>query len=254
MSVKRQLALLHRCVCFLGAMILGCSAGQLCAQGGPLRCVNGSTQGQQFVSTNSLLTPRKAQLATDRAREDILHGDLKSAQKELTRALDVAPHYAVALATQGAVSLQAGNIDGAAKAFQRAIEEDSTLGAAYLGVGIALIAQRRFKEAITPLNHATSLLPSSWYAHLEFGLARLGTGDTEAALQEASLAEHFAGPDPERRSGASYLRAIICEVMKDPDRANKYLAETITRAPDGFYATLAKARGVERFQSVTDGK
>ena len=249
MSIDQQPTLLRRCELFLRTLLLVCSSWQACAQGDALQVINGNLQRQQFISTNQLLTPSKARQATERASADILHGRIESARKELSRALNVAPHYGVALATQGAVDLQVGNIDGAAKAFQQAMEDDPTLGAAYVGLGMVLIAQGRFKEALIPLDHATSLLPGSWYVHFELGLAHVGLRNVDAALQQADLAERFAGPDSERRSGVSYLRAMVYAVMKDSERAEKYRVETITRDPNGIYATLAKRRSIERNQS-----
>ena len=254
MSVIEQTTRLHRYGHLVGGLVLVCSAATACAQGDAQQFINRSLKGQQFVSKNQLLTPRKAQRAADRAREDMLHGHPESAQKELTCALDIAPNYAVALATVGALKLQAGNLDEAAKAFQQAVEQDPTLGAAQLGAAMVLIAQGKFKESLTPIDRATTLLPSSWLVHLEAGVAHLGVGNTEAALQEVEFAERFAGPDPEGRSGVTYLRAMVYDALKDPDRAMKYLAETINRDPGGYYAALAKRR-VERLQvAVTDMK
>ena len=234
-------------------MFVVCCAEAVCAQSDALQFANEGAQGQQFVSTNQLLAPRKARQATDRAREDILRGRLDAAQKELSRALDMAPHYAVALAMQGAVNLQTGKIDAAAKAFEDALEQDQTLGAAYVGSAVVLIARDKYKDALIPLERAASLLPGSWYVHIEAGMANLGIGNTEAALKEAEGAERCAGPDPERRSGTSYLRGMVYSVMKDSARANKYLAETIARDPGGFYAALARRRANE-FQFAVAAK
>ncbi len=234
--------------------ILLSSAGSACAQKDSLLPINRNPQGQQFVSTNQLMAPRKAQQATERARQDILRGRLESAREELARALEVAPHYAVALTMLGAVNLQTDNIEGAATAFQQAVNEDPTLGAAYLGSGMVLMAQDKFKEALAPLNRATGLLPGSWYAHMETGLAHVGAGNAAAASKESALAEQFAGTDAERRSGVSYLRAMVSAVMKDSGGARKYLDETINRAPDGFYAALAR-KTIDRVQAgVTNPK
>ena len=229
-------------------VILLSSARSACAQNESLLPVNRNPQGQQFVSTNQLMAPRKAQKQTERARQDILRGRLESAREELARALEVAPHYAVALTMLGAVNLQSDNIEGAATAFQQATNEDPTLAAAYLGSGMVLMARAKFKEALTPLNRATGLLPGSWYAHLETGLADAGAGNAAAATKEAELAEQFAGTDAERRSGVSYLRAMASAVVKDSGGARKYLDESINRSPDGFYASLAK-KIIERAQA-----
>ena len=240
---------LRAAIDLLGILILVSCIGSASAQRDESQFLNRNSQAQQVVSTNQLLAPRKAQQETERARQDILRGHLDSAQKELTSALNVAPHYGVALAMQGAVYLETGNIESAATAFQNAIDEDPSLGAAYLGAGMVLMAKGRFKEALTPLDRAASLVPNSWYMHLETGLAHLGLGNTNAATKEADLAEQSAGADPERNSGVAYLRAMVSKVMKDSDRTKKYLAEAISRNPDGYYASLAK-RGTDRIQAA----
>jgi hypothetical protein len=78
-------------------------------------------------------------------------------------------------------------------------------------------------------------------------LAQLGIGNIEAALKEAELAERFTGTDPEGRSGVSYLHAMVSAQMKDSDGTRKYLADTITLAPHGYYAEQARA-WIERLQ------
>ena len=252
MSVINKPALSHSYICSVGRLLLVFSAVSLFGQVDALQLANPGPQGQTYISTNQLRAPRKALQAADRARADILCGRLEAAQKELTHALDLAPHYAVAIAMQGAVNLQAGNIGGAEEAFKRALKEDPTLGAAYVGAAVVLIAEDRFKDALIPLNRATSLLPNSWYVHLETGLAHLGIGNTDAALLDAELAERFAGRDPERQSGSAYLRAMVYTAMKDSDKARKCFTETINRDPNGFYAALVK-KNVVGFRAAVTG-
>jgi tetratricopeptide (TPR) repeat protein len=116
--------------------------------------VDQSSRAQQMVSKNQLLTPEKALKATARAREDLLRGREESARKEIQRALDISPPCASTLALQGIVQYQDMDYAEASRAFQRSIDEDPTLGAAYLGLGDVFIIQSRFREALIPLDRA----------------------------------------------------------------------------------------------------
>ena len=92
---------------------------------------------QQFVSTNQLLTPEKAQKATERARDALLRGRYEEAQKQVTRALEICPNCAIALTLQGIMKIEGKNYAEAAQTFRQAINADPTLGVAYLGLGQA---------------------------------------------------------------------------------------------------------------------
>ena len=223
----------------LGALTLAGCVETSSAQFGPSKSLVYPVQGQQSVSKNQLLTPSKASKATDRAREDFMRGNFESAQKEIDLALKIAPDCAIALATQGALDFQAGRSDRAASFFQRAINNDPSLGAAYVGLGVILLSQNRFKEALIPLDRAAGLVPGSWYIQFETGLAQLGRGNSEAALEQVKFAARLANGVPERESGVSYLHALVLLQTNDVAVARQYLVNAITRDPKGAYAVAA---------------
>jgi tetratricopeptide (TPR) repeat protein len=212
------------------------------SQVAPKQFADQSFRAQQLVSKNQLLTPKKALKATARAREDLLSGREESARKEIQRALDISPHCGLALSLQGVVSYQDKDYAEASRAFQRSIEEDPTLGAAYVGLGAVLIIQRRFREALIPLDRAVALLPDSWFAHYETALAHLGLGEAVSGLKEIADGEHLAGDDAERRSGFAYLRALANMQLKDSGTAKESLQQAVKCSPNGAYATLAQKR------------
>lgn len=159
-------------------------------------------QSQYNLSVNELLTPKKAQKATEKAREDLIHGRFDSAQREAELALDIFPRCAMALNIQGTVNLRRANYVEAAREFQRAIDADPALGTAYLGLGMAYTSQGRFKEALVPLDRAATFLPSSWTVHFEAALSLLGLREPDTALKEVTFAERFMGLI--RRSGQEF--------------------------------------------------
>ena len=87
------------------AAMVASSAFRASAQSHPIELMTGSSFTQPSVSAKQLLTPEKAQKATDRAREALLHGRYEEAQKQVTRALEICPNCAIALTLQGIMKL-----------------------------------------------------------------------------------------------------------------------------------------------------
>lgn len=233
----------------LAALTVACSVESAFAQIDSTQLVDRGSAGSYLVSRNQLLAPAKALRAAERAQKEFLSGHMDSAQKEITRALDIAPHFGVAKVLQGSVYLDTKNYEGAAKFFQEAIDDDPTLGSAYVLMGATLMSQNRFQAALIPLERAEALLPCAWLVHFVEGSAQLELGNTEAALTQAQLAERVAGTDPKARSAVSYIRALVSLGKKDANSAREYLAETIAREPNGDFAALAK-RKLEQLQPL----
>jgi tetratricopeptide (TPR) repeat protein len=219
------------------------------AQSDPTQFIDLGSSGPQTISRNQLLVPGKAIRAIERARKEIIQGELDSAQREIARALDIDSHFAVAKVLQGAIDLEEKNYASATNLFQQAIGDDPALGGAYAGMAVVLMHQGRFREALPLLDRAEGLSPGAWLVHFAKAWAQLELGNTAAALSQADYAERVAGMDSERRSGASYLRAMVSIHMNDMETAKKLLAEAITRDPASQYAALAK-RELERHEPM----
>jgi tetratricopeptide (TPR) repeat protein len=220
------------------------------AQGSSSRLVAPDLSGQDTVSTNQLLTPNKALQAAQRARKYLIAGRIDQAQKEIAHALDISPHCALALNIQGAIHLETRQFENAGEDFHEAIQADSELGSAYLGLAMSFIARDRLKDALGPLDRATRLLPGSWLIYFEAALTHLGLGDTEAALRQISYAERFTEMDTERKSGNAYLRGLIYINLRDVDRGTRYLEDAVAFDPNGVYATVA-LRGLEKLRPIS---
>ena len=230
------------------AAMLTLSAGFASAQVDSTKFMDKS-QSQNNVSVNQLLTPNKAQRATEKAREDLIHGRFESAQREAELALDIFPRCATALNIQGAVNLWRANYAEAAREFQRAIDADPALGTAYLGLGLTFTYQGRFKEALVPLDRAAAFLPGSWTVHFEAALSHLGVGEPDIALKEVTYAERFMGTDPQKRAGISYLRGVALFQLKGYDASRVELNKALRLDPKGIYSTLARRR-LEQLESI----
>jgi tetratricopeptide (TPR) repeat protein len=204
--------------------------------------VDHSFRTQRLVSKNQLLTPEKALKATAHARDDLLRGRVESARKEIQRALNISPHCALALALQGIAQYQDKDYAEASVAFQRSIDEDPTLAAAYLGLGAVFIIQGRYRESLIPSERAVALLPNSWFPHYQMALAHLGLGESVSGLKEIADGEQLVGNDAERRSGFAYLRGVAYLQLKNYRGAKESLQQAVKCSPNGLYAPLAQER------------
>lgn len=224
-------------------------ATEMFPQSGSSPFVTRDLSVQSTISANQLLTPKKALQAVESARNHLLAGHVDQAQKEVARALEISPHCALALTLRGLIQIEERQFGDAGVDFQDALEADPALGAAYLGLAMSLIGQRRLRNALVPLDRATSLLPGSWLVYYEAAIAHLGLGDADAALTQINYAERFTKMDPEKKSGTAYVRGIAYMDLADYDRAKKHLEDSVAFDPNGPYSILARRR-LEQFRPI----
>ena len=209
------------------------------------------TSTSHTISVNQLLTPDKALRSASRARQFLFRGQIDKAQKEITTALHQSPNYAVALDIQAVIHLHTGDLDAAAREFQAAINADPAIGQAYIGLGILLIARKQYKQALIPLDRAESLLPNIWIVYFETAIADLATGNLDASLKQIRYAESFAAPDPGRKSGTAFVRALVSIKLRDFKTATRFMLDAIKFDPHGRYAPSAQVK-IDQMKPLLD--
>jgi Tfp pilus assembly protein PilF len=123
--------------------------------------------------------------------------EILQAKKEFADELAIDPKNAAAEYILGEMARQASEWPEAIERFSRAARLDTSFGDAFMGWGAALMATRRFEEAVAPLRQAAMLQPGNTAAHYNLGLALLRSGkkeeaDKEFAVQKRLLAEQEA--------------------------------------------------------------
>jgi tetratricopeptide (TPR) repeat protein len=240
---------IRRVILPIGALLLICPAETLFAQTDPGQFIERNSSRLAIVSKNQLLAPEKALRAIQRAHAEIASGHIEAAEKDLARALEIAPHFALAKVMQGAIDIDRGNFDASSTLFQQAIDDDPALGGAYVGIAVVLIHEQRFKAALPLLDRAEGLLPGAWFVHFAKAWAQMELGNIDVALKQADIAEQIAGTDAGERSAVSYLRAIASLHLNDLAAARKHLVEAIARDRGGQYAALANTE-MERLETL----
>jgi tetratricopeptide (TPR) repeat protein len=86
-----------------------------------------------------------------------------------------------------------GDIAGAEAAFRRAVALDAKLDRAWYGLGLALIRQRRFDEAVEALERNTKLQPMSPYGWYQLARVHMDRREPEQARR---IIAHLKGFEP----------------------------------------------------------
>jgi tetratricopeptide (TPR) repeat protein len=114
------------------------------------------------------------------------------AKSNFEKELEIDPNNATSEYVLGELAKNDNDLATAASHYTRATKIDAGFAEAYLGLGIALIAQREFTEAIPPLETYEKMAPDSPTGHYQLALAYNGAGRKDDANREAALQRESA--------------------------------------------------------------
>ena len=121
----------------------------------------------------------------------------EQAKQELQAELAIDPSNAGAEYVLGELARQAQDLPAAEQHFLKATQLESNFADAYLGLGMSLLAEKKYAEAVAPLEKAVKLQPGNPAGHYSLATAYSRTGrkedaDREFALQQQAT-EHAGG-------------------------------------------------------------
>jgi tetratricopeptide (TPR) repeat protein len=114
------------------------------------------------------------------------------AKKNFEDELVIDPSNATAEYVLGELAKEADDLSAAIQHYSRATRLDAGFAEAYLGLGSALVASKRFDDAIPLLERYEKLAPDSPSGHYQLALAYNGIGRKEDANREAALQRETA--------------------------------------------------------------
>lgn len=125
----------------------------------------------------------------------------EEAKQEFAKELQIDPTNAGAEYVLGEIAKHDQNWQEAIQHFSRAAKLDAGFGDAFVGWGGALVSEKKFSDAIAPLESAVKLQPGNPAAHylLAIAYARSGRkedGDREFAIQQKLTQKGAAGETP----------------------------------------------------------
>ena len=116
------------------------------------------------------------------------------AKKELQQELEIDPSNAGAEYVLGELARQAQDLPEAVKHFSKATQLENNFADAYLGLGMSLLAQKNYAEAVAPLEKAVKLQPGNPAGHYSLATAYARTGRKEDAEREFALQQQTSAP------------------------------------------------------------
>jgi tetratricopeptide (TPR) repeat protein len=111
----------------------------------------------------------------------------EQAKKELQAELAIDPSNAGAEYVLGELARQAQDLPGAEQHFLKATQLESNFADAWLGLGMSLLAEKKYAEAVAPLEKAVKMQPGNPAAHYSLATAYSRTGRKEDANREFAL-------------------------------------------------------------------
>ena len=144
--------------------------------GGPFACALRALERGEFSSAETQLTSllaarpwapnERAFLLNKRGVARIGLQRRELARADFEAALEVNPSFAPAIANIGNLLLEAGDLDGAIAAYERAIACDADYAVAYLNLGVAYKRRGRVADGVRALRQAQRLegraIAASW--------------------------------------------------------------------------------------------
>jgi len=111
----------------------------------------------------------------------------EEAKKEMEQEIAIDPSNAGAEYVLGELARQAGQWPEAEEHFSRASKLDAGFGDAFLGLGSSLMSQKKFPEAIAPLEASVKLEPANPTAHYSLAVAYTRSGRKQDGEKEFAI-------------------------------------------------------------------
>jgi tetratricopeptide (TPR) repeat protein len=186
----------------------------------------GGGQGST-VSLTSMQAPGSARKAYEKAEKDLNKNDLKSAEKELTKAVTEYPKYAAAWTLLGMIQQSYKQVDEANKDFNQAIAADPQYAKPYYGLATIAVDSQNWKETIRFTDELNRLAPLAYpEAYFYSGVANFNLNNMDVAERDI---RKFLSLDTEHRRpiAALYLAQILAnkqDFAGAAEQARSYLA------------------------------
>jgi len=189
------------------------------------------------VPGRPLLAP-KAKKAVDDSLQALTGGKLEEAQKDVSKAMQLAPGHPDVLYLQGIIFLKQRNWPRAQEVLEKATQVDPSHARAFEALGMALCDQGKYEAAVVPLERALQLDPAPpWDARWTLAKAYYQQARYDQALQMSQVALSSSnGKAPE----IELLVAQSLTAVGRPEEAARALREFLRDHPDRREAATAR--------------
>ena len=203
------------------------------------------------ISMTSMMAPKDAKKAFEKAQEDLKKKKAEEAQKELQKAVAIYPKYADAWNRLGSLQNQNKDYAGARESFQKAIEADPKLAPPYVEMAILEAREGKWKESADYSGHAIRLDPFDYPVAFYFdALANYNLQNWDAAEKSARQLQKL---DPNHRFplGTRILGSVLAQ-KKDYPGAAQQMRNYLSFAGNAKDADEVRGQ-LKELESITNG-
>jgi tetratricopeptide (TPR) repeat protein len=196
--------------------------------------------------------PRAAKEAYQQGEQSLKKNDLKMAEINLARAIELFPDYYDALELLGSEYIKHEYFDAAAPLLAHAVEVNKNAWHSFYGLGVSLIELKRRNEGLDALRRSVNLNPKSINASMRLGL-ELAKEDqyVDEAIKLLTTVTHMAG----KRLPDAYLAlASLHSRKKQYGAAADALDEYLRAVPTGEHRDEIKQKIQDLRQKETKAK
>jgi tetratricopeptide (TPR) repeat protein len=203
------------------------------------------------VSMTSMMAPKDAKKAFEKAQEALKKKKVEEAQKELQKAVAIYPKYADAWTRLGSLQNQNKDYAGARESFQKAIEADPKLAPPYVEMAILEAREGKWKECADYSGRAIRLDPFDYPVAFYFdALANYNLQNWDVAEKSARQLQKL---DPNHRFplGTRILGSVLAQ-KKDYPGAAQQMRNYLSFAGNAKDADEVRGQ-LKELESITNG-
>ena len=184
------------------------------------------------ISITSAMAPKDAKKAMEKGQNAIKNDKWDEAQKELGKAVEIYPKYAVAWVELGRVQERQNNLDGARKSYAAALEADGKLVTPLLALASIAAREQKWQEVSDQTEHVLNLNP------IDFPQAYLMNSMSNYYLKKLDVAEKSAreglNHDAEHRfPKMNEVLGVVLAQKQDFAGAAEQLRQYLRYSPNG---------------------
>jgi tetratricopeptide (TPR) repeat protein len=196
------------------------------------------------ISATTYAAPKDAKKAFDKGRDAAKKHKLEDAEKQLGKAVELYPKYAVAWYELGRVHEAENRLDDARKDYAEALKADSKLISPYERMAALAMQDRKWQEAADITDRMIRLNPVDFpTAYFYNAVANLNLQQIDAA--EKSASELLKVDTQHHIPKAEHLMAVILAQKHDFEAAVPHFRAFLGLVPAGADADLAKKQLAE---------
>ena len=196
------------------------------------------------ISATTALAPKDAKKAFDKGREAAKKQKWADAQKELEKATQIYPKYAVAWYDLGQVHEQQKNIEEARKCYAQALEADAKYTNPYIKIAGIQARENKWQEVVETTDRVIKLNPFDFpVAYFYNAVANLNLQNIEAAEKSA-----LEGKKIDTRHAIPKIDHVLGVIMankRDYSGAAQYMKSYLASVPDASDAELVRKQLAE---------